>query len=81
MTMEIISKDRRKSMNKRMVAASAGVLMTATAYAQMGGGQGGQGGGMMGGNWGWGMGYGWGFGGIIIAIIIIFGIVYLSKKS
>ena len=45
-------------MNKRLFAtASAIILMTTTAYAQMGGGQGG---GMMGGGWGWGMGYGWG---------------------
>jgi ABC-type multidrug transport system permease subunit len=37
-------------------------------------------GGMMGGNWGWGMGYGWGFG-IIIAILVIFGIVYMMKRK
>jgi hypothetical protein len=40
-----------------LAAASAIVLMKATAYAQM---DGGQGGGMMGGNGGWGMGYGGG---------------------
>jgi uncharacterized membrane protein len=40
----------------------------------------GQGGGMMDHGWGWGMGYGGGFG-IIIAILVIFGIVYMIKRK
>ena len=38
------------------------------------------GGGMMGGSWGWGMNYGWFFL-IIIAILVIFGIVYMTKRK
>ena len=52
-------------------------VFSVSAFAQMGPGQDG---GMMGGNWGWGMGYGWGFG-IIIAILAIFGIVYMTKRK
>jgi hypothetical protein len=52
------------------------VLAASKTFAQMSTGQGG---GMMGG-WGWGMGYGWGFG-IIIAILVIFGIVYMMKRK
>ena len=53
------------------------VLTASNSFAQMGTGQGG---GMMGGTWGWGMNYGWFFL-IIIAILVIFGIVYITKRK
>jgi len=53
------------------------VLTAANSFAQMSTGQGG---GMMGGGWGWGMNSGWFFL-IIIAILVIFGIVYMMKRK
>ena len=64
-------------MKKLMIILTVLFVFSISAFAQMGAGQGG---GMMGGNWGWGMGYGWGFG-IIIAILAIFGIVYMMKRK
>jgi uncharacterized membrane protein len=66
-------------MNKILLTASASVLMTDTAYAQMGGGRGGRGGGMMGGYWGWGMGHGWGF--WITIAILVFVVAYQMKRK
>ena len=60
-----------------MVVSAVLSVFSAAAFAQMGPGQGG---GMMGGNWGWGMGYGGGIW-IIIAILVIFGIVYIVKRK
>ena len=67
-------------MNKNpLPAASAFLLiMRATAYAQMGGGQGGE---MMGGNWGWGMGYGGGFGIIIVILVVVLAVVFMMKRK
>lgn len=70
-------------MNKCLFAAApAIVLMTATAHAQMDGGQGSSHNGMMGGGWGWGgMGDGWGFSGIIIVLLVVFVVVYAMKRK
>jgi uncharacterized membrane protein len=64
-------------MKKLMIVLTVLFVFSTAAFAQMGTGQGG---GMMGSNWGWGMGYGGGFG-IIIAILVIFGIVYMMKRK
>jgi uncharacterized membrane protein len=64
-------------MKRLMIVLTVLFVFSISAFAQMGTGQGG---GMMGGNWGWGMGYGgaiW----IIIAILVIFGIVYMMKRK
>jgi len=63
-------------MEKLMIVLTVVFIFSDSAFAQMGTGQGG----MMGGGWGWGMGYGGGFG-IIIAILVIFGIVYMMKRK
>ena len=62
---------------KRLMVVLTVLLVSAEAFAQMGTGQGG---GMMDHGWGWGMGYGGAFG-IIVAILVIFGIVYMMKRK
>ena len=64
-------------MKKLMIGLTVLFIFSTTAFAQMGTGQGG---GMTDHGWGWGMGYGGGFG-IIIAILVIFGIVYITKRK
>ena len=64
-------------MKKIMIVLTGLLVLSHSAFVQMGNGYGG---GMMGGNWGWGMGYGGGLG-IIIAILVIFGIVYMLKRK
>jgi uncharacterized membrane protein len=59
-----------------LIAVEVLVLTASNSFAQMSTGQGG---GMMGGGRGWGMNYGWFFI-IIIAILVIFGIVYMMKR-
>jgi len=51
-------------------------VFSISAFAQMSTGRGGG----MGGGWGWGMNSGW-FIAIIIAILVIFGIVYMMKRK
>jgi uncharacterized membrane protein len=68
-------------MKKLILTVLILVSFTSPIYAQMSTGQGG---GMMGGSWGWGMGSGFGSGWffmIIIAILVIFGIVYMMKRK
>jgi hypothetical protein len=64
-------------MRKLMILLTFLFVFSSSAFAQMGTGQGG---GMMGGGSGWGMGYEGGFG-IIIAILVILGIVYMMKRK
>jgi len=59
-----------------MIVLTVLFVFSISAFAQMSTGQGG---GMMGGGWGWGMNSGWFFM-IIIAILVIFGIVYMIKR-
>ena len=72
-------------MKKLMTALTVLFVFSVSAFAETSSGQGGnmmgngQGGGMMGGGWGWGMNSGWFFM-IIIAILVIFGIVYMIKR-
>jgi hypothetical protein len=72
-------------MKRLMTALTVLFVFSISAFAETGSGQGGnmmgngQGGGMMGGGWGWGMNSGWFFM-IIIAILVIFGIVYMIKR-
>jgi predicted glutamine amidotransferase len=63
-------------MESLMIVLMVVFVFSISAFAQMGTAQGG---GMMGDGWGMGY-YGWGFG-IIIAIIVIFGIVYMMKRK
>ena len=66
-------------MKKLILTVLILVLLASPIYAQMSTGQGG---GMMGNGWGWGMGFGSGwFFMIIIAILVIFGIVYMVKRK
>ena len=53
------------------------VVFSISAFAEMSTGRGG---GMMGGGWGWGMSSGWPFM-TIIAVLVIFGIVYMMKRK
>jgi len=64
-------------MKKLMTVLTVLIVFSRSAFAQMGSGQGG---GMMNGNWGWGMGYGGVFG-IIIVILVIFGVGYMMKRK
>ena len=73
-------------MKRLMTALTVLFVFSISAFAETGSGQGGnmmgngQGGGMMGGGgWSWGMNSGWFFM-IIIAILVIFGIVYMIKR-
>ena len=72
-------------MKSLMTTLTVLFVFSISAFAETGNGQGGnmmgngQGGGMMGGGWGWGMNSGWFFM-IIIAILVIFGIVYMIKR-
>ncbi len=72
-------------MKTLMVVLTVLFVFSISAFAETGTGQGGnmmgngQGGNMMGGGWGWGMNSGWFFM-IIIAILVIFGIVYMIKR-
>ena len=72
-------------MKRLMIVLSVLFVFSISAFAETGSGQGGnmmgngQGSGMMGGGWGWGMNSGWFFM-IIIAILVIFGIVYMIKR-
>jgi uncharacterized membrane protein len=72
-------------MKRLMIVLTILFVFSISAFAETGSGQGGnmmgngQGGGMMGGGWGWGMNSGWFFI-IIIAILVIFGIVYMIKR-
>ena len=72
-------------MKRLMIVLTILFVFSISAFAETGSGQGGnmmgngQGGGMMGGGWGWGMNSGWFFM-IIIAILVIFGIVYMIKR-
>ena len=59
-----------------MIVLTVLFVFSISGYAQMSPGQGG---GMMGGGWGWGMNSGWFFV-IIIAILVILGIVYMTKR-
>jgi hypothetical protein len=71
-------------MKRLLIALTVLFAFSSSALAQMGNGQGG---GMMSGDsWSsrWGMGYGFGSGWIlmiIIAILLIFGIVYMMKRK
>jgi uncharacterized membrane protein len=64
-------------MKRLMIVLTVLLVFSTSAFAQMSTGQGG---GMMGGGWGWGMNSGW-FIVIIIAILVIFGIVYMMKRK
>ena len=72
-------------MKTLMVVLTVLFVFSISAFAETGTGQGGnmmgsgQGGNMMDGGWGWGMNSGW-FIMIIIAILVIFGIVYMIKR-
>jgi hypothetical protein len=72
-------------MKRLMTVLTVLFVHSISAFAETGSGQGGnmmgngQGGGMMGSGWGWGMNSGWLFM-IIIAILVIFGIVYMIKR-
>ena len=72
-------------MKSLMTTLTVLFVFSISAFAETGSGQGGnmmgngQVGGMMGGGWGWGMNSGWFFM-IIIAILVIFGIVYMIKR-
>ena len=63
-------------MKKLMIVLTALIVFSISAFAETGTGQGGN---MMGGGWGWGMNSGWLFM-IILAILVIFGIVYMIKR-
>jgi len=71
-------------MKRLMIVLAALFAFSTSAFAQMGNYQGNN---MMGGDaWGsrWGMGYGFGFGRVlivIVAILVIFGIVYMIKRK
>jgi hypothetical protein len=73
-------------MKKLVIVLTIMFVLSISAFIQMGYGQGGSmmgndhGGGMMGVSWGWGVNYGWLFL-IIIAILVIFGIVYMTKQK
>jgi len=73
-------------MKKSVIVLTVLFVFSISAFAQMSDGHSGgmmgndHGGGMMGGGWGWGMNYGWFFL-IIIAILVIFGIVYMMKRK
>ena len=64
-------------MKRGMIVLTVLFVFNISAFAQM---RTGQGGGMMRGGWGWGMNSGW-FILIIIAILVIFGIVYMMKRK
>jgi hypothetical protein len=66
-------------MKRIMIVLTVLFVFSTSAFSQMSPGQGG---GMMGGGWGygWGMNSGW-FILIIIAILVIFGIVYMMKRK
>jgi len=64
-------------MKKLVIVLTVMFVLSISAFIQISTGQGG---GMMGGTWGWGMNYGWFFL-IIIAILVIFGIVYMMKRK
>jgi hypothetical protein len=64
-------------MKRVMIVLTVLFVFTVSAFAQRSADQGG---GMMGGGWGWGMNSGW-FIFIIIAILVIFGIVYMMKRK
>ena len=59
-----------------MIVLAVSFVFAISSFAQMGTGQGD---GMMGVGWGWGMNSGW-FITIIIAVLVIFGIVYMMKR-
>ena len=73
-------------MKKIVIVFTVLFVLSISTFIQISTGQGGSmmgndhGGGMMGGSWGWGMNYGW-FLLIIIAILVIFGIVYMTKRK
>jgi hypothetical protein len=64
-------------MKKLMIVLAVLFIFSISAFAQMNTGHGG---GMMDGGWGWGMNSGWFFV-IIIAILVIFGIVFMMKRK
>jgi len=64
-------------MKRVLIVFTVLIAFSISAFAQMSTGRGG---GMMGDGWGWGMNSGW-FIVIIIAILVIFGIVYLMKRK
>ena len=63
-------------MKRAMFVLTVLFVLNISAFAQMSTGQSG---GMMGGGWGWGMNSG-GLFVVIIAVIVIFGIVYMMKR-
>jgi len=73
-------------MKRLVIVLTVLFVFSISAFVQMSTGQGGgmmgndHGGGMMGGGWGWGMNSGW-FLLIIIAILVIFGVVYMMKRK
>jgi hypothetical protein len=69
--------ERRAKMKSIMMGLTVLFLFNISAFAQMSTRQGG---GMMGGGWGWGMNSGW-FVILIIAILLIFWIVYMMKRK
>jgi uncharacterized membrane protein len=64
-------------MKRVMIVLTVLFVSGISAFAQTSTGRGG---GMMGGGWGWGMNSGW-FIVIVIAILVIFGIVYMMKRK
>ena len=60
-----------------MIVLTVLFVFSTAAFAQMGTGQGG---GMMNGGSGWGMNSGWYFG-VIIVLLVIFGIVFMMKRK
>jgi len=64
-------------MKRGMIVLTVLFASGISAFAQMNTGQGG---GMMGGGWGWGMNSG-GLFVVIIAVLVILGIVYMTKRK
>jgi len=73
-------------MKRLVIVLTVLFVFSISAFVQMSTGQGSgmmgndHGGGMMNSGWGWGMNSGW-FLLIIIAILVIFGIVYMMKRK